>query len=773
MYTLAMLSLQAQVSDSTRCRAVLRGRVVDELSGTPLEYAVVSLPQLAQSQSADSTGRFRFTRLCAGSYAVRVTFMRDTLDTVLRTGGDTMPVLRIRHLQEEEVQILGERTLLLTRRYEFLNASRAKVGAEQGTTLGQMLSQVPGVTVLQTGGTIFKPVIHGLSGNRVLLYNDGIRIEGQQWGNEHAPEIDPFFADELLVQKGSTGLLQASDAIAGTINARQSELLYADTARRKARLEGQARLVGATNGRMGMTNLRLDWGAGGRATGLVGRIQGTWKRAGNYRTANYHADNTGVEELNLDARLGWRRGALEVQAGYTLFTTRLGIFSGAHLGSVQDLEEAIRRDRPLTLDRFRYTLARPRQEVMHHLAVLKGSYQLKARGQLVWQFSHQQNLRREYDVPNVYNRRSGPQLEFELQTQQVDLRYESKPARHWWKLGAMAFTQGNVWSGRFLIPNFRNVHAGLYGQYTYSRGKLRVEATARVDYRWLRAYLFDSSQTEVLQPTHQFVNAAGQISVGYRLFQSLGIHLMAGSTWRPPSVNELYSNGVHHGTASYERGDGRLGIEQAANLSLRIDGAGRKFRYEALAYNYYFFNFLYLAPANRPVFTVRGAFPSFNWAETRANLSGLDVFAEHSPTKWLTYNAKAALLFARDLRTGTGIVWTPAHRLEGNLGLNSPWTTRTLTRAFVGFGVLGVFRNEQVSRVRDYAAAPPGYVLLNLQAGVNVLAASRHLLEFRVSVQNLGNTTYRDYTDRFRYFLDAMGINALFEVRYRLFDALR
>jgi len=199
----------------------------------------------------DSTGHYTFDNVCGGMYDFECEltgFIKKT-DTVCVTSVQHTFYLSPDPTSLREVVVTGQLQYAAPLISQSISIIEGKaLEATRGTTLGEALQTVPGVYVLQTGPSIFKPVIHGMHSNRVLILNNGVRLEGQQWGSEHAPEIDPFVATRLSVIKGPASIRYGSDAMAGVI------LVDPAAMPTKPGISGEVNLVGASNNRMGVTS---------------------------------------------------------------------------------------------------------------------------------------------------------------------------------------------------------------------------------------------------------------------------------------------------------------------------------------------------------------------------------------------------------------------------------------------------------------------------------------------------------------------------------------
>jgi iron complex outermembrane receptor protein len=390
----AILFFPFVLSAQENCNLSFTGRILDADTELPVADISIELEKLHITVKSDGHGFFKFENLCPGRYYITVSgigFERSSFEVQVKKNSPTRD-FRIEHegVVLHDVEIIGHQpTVRSTATTESLNARQLEENS--GEVLAQILNEIPGVTMMQTGATISKPVIHGLHSNRVLMVNNGIKQEGQQWGAEHAPEIDPFVASNLTVIKGAESVRYGAEAIGGVILVEPAPLPI------HSAFGGSLNLVGNTNGRSSTASALLE-GNVKAFPRLSWRAQGTLKRGGNLRTADYYLNNTGVREANYSAALSYRTSGFYVDAYYSHFNTELGIFEGAHIGSLSDLESALANGRPFSDGSFSYDIGVPRQEVAHDLLKLKAHKDLSNGGQLDLQYGFQRNARQEYDI---------------------------------------------------------------------------------------------------------------------------------------------------------------------------------------------------------------------------------------------------------------------------------------------------------------------------------------------------------------------------------------
>lgn len=625
----------------------------------------------------------------------------------------------------------------------------------RGNSLGESLKSIPGLNSIQTGPAVSKPVIHGLHSNRVLILNNGVRQEGQQWGSEHAPEIDPFTADHISIIEGAASIRYGSDAMAGVV------LLEPRALPENKLLGGTVDLIGASNGRMGALSATLEGAGTHRLEGLQWRVLGTFKRAGNFRTAHYYMENTGLQEGDYAATLAYHRKQYGLSAYYSSYNTKLGVFSGSHVGNLQDLDSAFARPRPITPSYFSYRIGRSYQVVHHDLFKANGYYNFNNGGKMELVFARQKDLRQEYDVDYPYSSDpavlNAPQISFQIITHTADLLYHTPDKGPFHTLlGLSGSTQGNVFSGlRYLVPNFRNYSGGVYAIEKYTHGKLTLEAGLRYDYRWLRVYRRDETTLYLYQNTHTYANATATGGATYQLGGRFSVNANIGTAWRAPSVNELYINGIHLSAASYERGDSTLQSERSINTTLSFKYTAPRLFVQVNLYNNQINHYIYAKPLLQSIHIISGTYPLFQYTQQDVRLRGVDAEADWDFTKHFTLVSKAAVVRGFNKSIHDWLVFMPADHFDNQLQYHFT-SGNTWLQPYVSLQYAYTARQSRVPPNSDYVAPPAAYGLWNASLGSDI-AIGKRTLRADLTVNNLTNVAYRDYLNRFRYYTDDLG----------------
>lgn len=745
-----------------KCDLILRGKVLHLENNQPIEAAYVWLSESATGIATDTNGNFILKNLCPGQQTILITFIghkefRQTLD--LNSGTNNLTF----KMEEESVALTGVEVHGHREAVQTTTAVSTLYGEallqSRGESLGESLKRVAGVTTFSTGNTISKPVIHGLHSNRILILNNGIRLEGQQWGAEHAPEIDPFLADELTVVKGAETVRYGPEAMGGVI------LVNPPALPTSKKSNTEVNLVGNTNGRAGNVAISHDGGSE-KYPGLGYRIQGATRRAGSIQSPNYYQGNTGMSETSFSGALGYSSSKIGTEAYYSFFTTELGILRDAHTGNLSDLLAILENGAPFTQADFTYTITNPKQLVTHHLAKLKAHYHLNPSWKLNFQYGFQRNKRQEFD------RRRGdlntrPSLDLELFTNTAELVLEHNLKSHWTgSMGIHLIQQANSnvpgTGVTPLIPNYDLLNGGVFLMEKYLKGALELEAGLRYDYRSVSAARYVG---EVLQKANlTYKNGSLFLGGRYQINSNWGVSTNLGTAWRPPNVNELFSQGLHHGAAAVELGDANLDSEKSLKWVNELEYEGKRTTVGLTAYANQIRDYIYLNPTGETFTSLRGTFNVYEYLQADAFFYGLDLSGTYQFNAQLNGYAKGSIIRAKNMETNAYFPFIPSDRMDWglsySLGKNPDQGKNKISLSNV------LVARQHREPIFDLAPAPPAYALFNLGYSKKV-ELFKNTLSVSLQVNNLLNAEFKEYMNRFRYFTADMGRNFQLKFNYQ------
>jgi iron complex outermembrane receptor protein len=727
-----------------------------------LEFAALQLQPNGTVTQSNETGRFRFEGLCPGTYSLLVQHLgcKDSV-FVFTLEHDTQRRFSLPHRYNEinAVDVVTEHEEA-KRTENTQSLSQKDLDKTMGQSLGEQLKQLNGVTSLNTGPTISKPMINGMQGYRILILNNGVRQEGQQWGNEHAPEIDPFVANSISVIRGAASVRYGSDAIGGVV------LVQPATMPSTEKINGEAQISGFSNGRGGAAALQLQ-GYSERLKNFSWRIQGSMKQNGSIKTPNYFLKNTAAQERNISATLDYHGKQFGLNAYYAHYQSQIGIFSGSHIGNLTDLYAAFNSAKPQdSLASFSYEIGRPYQNITHDLLKLSGDLHTGKRSRIRALYSYQDNHRQEYDKNLPRNvllaAKNLPEADYRLQSHGAELLWEHEYIKGFrGMVGFQANLQTNRYQQRFFIPNYDSKALGVFAMERFVRRRFELEAGLRADYKHLQSYFYDAGN--LLTPQRNFQNISYKLGLIIKPIQGLLVTVNAGNGWRSPSANELYSNGLHHGVGAIERGDANLAMEKCLNFIAGAVYKVNRLDIEGTAYHYAFSNYIYYYPGSGAELTVRGAFPVFYYAQCKADLTGADLQVKYKLNSRVGIKLRGMYLRGTNKNTHEPLIYMPANRIEASTTFyfrdRTHFSDLTLEPA-----IIAVAKQNRVPSNVDFVPPPNAYVLFGFNGGCTI-KIKQGVYYINFSVTNLFNTVYRDYLDRFRYYNDAAGSNYNLKLR--------
>lgn len=789
--TIAQLNAQGRQD----CQFVISGKVYDQETKLPLAYVAVQVENTGIGTVTDEEGAFSIINLCEKEY--ELIFSRIGYKTYQHHHDFHHPTMEVflveDHLLLEGIVVEGKLD-----RMELETTNAAKLDAEalesvQTGSLGEVLSQISGVNTLSTGQNIVKPIIHGLHSNRILIINNGVRHEYQSWGSEHAPEVDPSLVDEIEVIKGAATVRYGPEALGGVI------LIHPPKLELSSPFSGKVRLTGKSNGQSGDGAIEIKKGF--KWLSLLGGAAIT--RQGDLKAPNYYLTNTGKEE---DSYYGALRlhplPELDLEVYYSHFDQKLGILSGSVFGNLEDIKRAISSDEPLFTEPFSYDINQPYQDVVHDLYKATAKY-VGNKHALTLRYGNQLNKRKEFGV----RRGTAPNIDLELFTQTLDLDWQHP------QIGNLKGKLGVQWTKQAndnlpgtntvpFIPNYDLKRFGGYWMETFTHNHHTFELGARFDYMEAQITGREPDNT-IYNNTIQYSNFTG--SIGYKREFNNGQMFSTnfGTAWRPPNVAELYRFGQHSFFIEY--GLWRYTIDERFDFVSTTEGIldesdravppevgykwinaysiqNGKFRGELTGYLNYIKHFIYSKPGGITR-TPRGVFVYFIYDQTDALFWGADLTAELDHSKHWTSTWKGSYLWSKQIQNNDYFTGQPPPKLHYDLAfkpdfkffkemkfkvsLDYVFRQNLFPRIITVDEFLTAAQND-INRFKDDASdfdilePPAGYLLFHIQ-----WTAQKGPFDIQLQISNLFNQSYRNYTDRLRYFADDIGRNLLISLGYK------
>ena len=662
-------------------------------------------------------------------------------------------------------QNIGEIVVTGVRQQASINSVSNKIDESlidrsMGKSLASILEHVSGVSSIQTGTTVAKPVINGMYGNRILIVNNGARQTGQQWGVDHAPEIDQNSSGSIEVIKGAESVRYGSEALGGIIVMNQKALPYGQTA-----LSGHLRTLYGNNGKRYSVVAQAE-GTMPFSKNLAWRLQGTYANSGDQSTAKYVLNNTGYREHDFSASLGYKLNALKLEGYYSMYNLKLGVLNSAQLGSEDLLKERIALGQPAEVYPYSRHINYPFQQIVHHTAIGKVYFDAGKYGNFFWQTAFQADDRQENRIRRM-NLSYIPAVSMYLTSFQNQLKWNL--AYNKWNTEAGATylhirNRNQTGTGVVpLIPNYTEYDLGIYAIQKYRNGNWTAEAGIRFDNQETRASGYDYTG-KLYGGHHVFSNFSYNLGTSYRFNEQLKLTSNLGLAWRAPHVHELYSNGNELGSGMFVMGDSTMHSEQSTKwvTSLSYRSAFAEVRVDA--YLQWINGYIYDEPLKgRYVTVISGSYPLFQYKQTGAFFRGIDFDVRLRPIQHVGYHLLSGLIWANEKQTGNYLPYIPSARFDHDItwedirvGKGNAWLQ--LKHRLV----LKQTRFNPANDLIDFT--PPTYNLFGLEAGIDWPLGERNKLRMLLAADNLFNKEYKEYTNRSRYYAHDMGRDIRFSI---------
>lgn len=794
-YCIIITLLLSCVMYSQNCNHSLEGYVLDFHNGEPIAGATLKIENSQLHTISDSNGKFIINNLCESFIELIVSHIscdKKTVEIDIKNNIQTTIYLE-HHIEElEMIAIKGNNS-----NNGAISAQKEKIDKKiidnfSSESLGTILKQAKGVSSINTGNKIVKPVINGLHSSRIAIMNNNVRMEDQEWGIEHAPNIDVNAIDNITVIKGSNALAYAGDAIGGIVVLKPLRYLNKDTLYGKTIAGFQSNGLGYNLNSMLSKNFKNGWFANGN----VG-----YKQNGDLKSPDYNLTNTGAKSFSGSVIMGYQKFEYGFEANLSYIDNTMGILSASHIGNVGDLVNAIDNAEPRIINDFSYTVNSPKQEVSHLLGKINFYKRFSALGKLSIQYDYQNNHRFEFDK-RIGDDRNKPAVDLELITQNLksDLMID-KFDNSTIYLGVTGRYQENIANPetgvRRLIPDYEKMDVSIYGIWnTIFNDKLKTDFGVRYDYNFIDAqkyyktsrweergysedfsdFIVDDLGTQLLtNPIFVYHNISLSAGLIYSINKNNDLIFNYGLSSRPPNPSELFSDGLHHSAARIELGDLRLTKEISNRVGLSYQLETNKINLSVDTFINQINDFIYLKPTGTQT-TIRGAFPVWEYFKTNASLVGIDTSIDYQFTKLWSLNSSFSYVYGQNTEEDIPLIDIPAFKLNNainyklkkwnhlNVRLAHEWVGRQNRYPNYNFETYIPTTGEYVEV--DISTPPDAYQLIHLFGDVTFLFNHEFNLNFMIGITNIFNTNYREYLNRLRYYADDTGRNITIQIKF-------
>lgn len=753
-------------------KTTLTGKITDHKTGEALAGVSIYFPDLKTGTTSGIDGTYKIENLPQTKALVQISFIgykliAEQIDLAAITTKDFALDESVAELNEVVVTGLSKSAEKNRTPTPITTISSIQLKQLSATNIIDAIATQPGVSQVTTGSGISKPVIRGLGYNRVVVVNDGIRQEGQQWGDEHGIEIDEYGVNRVEILKGPASLAYGSDAMAGVIN-----MLPAPTLP-DGKIQGNLLANYQTNNGQIGGSLNLA----GNQNGFIWDIRYSNKMAHAYQNKyDGYVFNSGYKENNFGGILGLNKSWGYAHLHFSLYNLTPGIVEGERDSATGSFIKPIAENDTTegtaiatSTDFHDYTPFTPYQKIHHYKAVLNNSFIL-GDGSLKVVIGWQQNQRQEYaDI--LEEGQYG--LYFFMNTINYDVRYILPDKNNLnISFGANGMYQNSQNKGtEFLIPDYNLFDIGIFAIAKKSWKKLDVSGGLRYDSRnehgqdlWLDS---NGEETETPDETslHQFSlfnstyqGISGSIGAAYQFNEKVFTKFNVSKGFRAPNIAEISANGVHEGTVNYIIGDPALKPENSFQLDYALGLNAHHITAEADLFYNYINSFIYLQKLN----SVSGGdslsdgFSTFKYTSGNANLFGGEITIDihPHPLDWLHFENSFSYVQSVQQHQPDSMKYlpfTPAPKFSSELRANKKKLGKWFNNAYMKFGLDYYFDQNHFYAAFGTETATKGYTLLNLGVGTDVVSKSRTLFSLYITANNLADVAYQSHLSRLKY----------------------
>ena len=703
---------------------ILYGIIVSRADQLPLE-ATIYFPSLEKGTLSDLDGNYTISNIPAGTFTLIVTLMgyasvSKAIEFPERTSEDQEPSLTLYNIQLDEIAIEMDEVIISTPFHKLQKENVMKVERISNEQLHQTgsfnlssgISSIPGVESISTGTGIGKPVIRGLSANRIVTYTQGIRLENQQFGDEHGLGINGNGVESVEVIKGPASLLYGSDALGGVLYINPEKFAAANSTERKINSTFHFNTMGTSNS-LGLkqSNERFKF-----------LVRGTYENHLDYQIPDEKSVlNTRYNETDFKTGFRYQNGHFKSTLRYNYNRANIGIPEGKLSNG--------KGSRRLT----------PFQTIDNHVLSLDHRVFLKS-SSLDVKLGYLFNDRREFEELNEQA------LRLKLNTINYDLKYNFPKGKHLETIvGIQGSYQTNENRGKeVLIPDAEKLDIGLLGTAHYHLKKIDFQGGLRIDTRRIKTKDFSTPEAleYIAAIDRDFTSINAAIGARADLFEGSIARLNFATGFRAPNLAELGSNGVHEGTNRYEVGNPVLKNEQNLQVDVSLEYASKHIELYVNGFYNAIDDYIFITPTDE---TLEGS-SVFQYVQANAALYGgeFGVHVHPHPLDWLHFESSFETIIAQQ-ENDDYLPLIPANSINNTLRVE--WNSKNKNSDWYLF-TTSKFTFDQ-DKISIFETSSEGYHLLSTGGGFNY-KGKNFLINTGVHVSNLTNETYISHLSRLK-----------------------
>ena len=766
-------------------RATLSGKILEKDTGKPLAGASVYIHDLKSGAVADTGGNYRFSNLPPGIYLVQVDYVGFKSGTQnVSLYSNTVKNFELSNTTVEEGTVvvtgLSKATLITRSPIPIVAVNHDYLERNLSTNAVDALTKIPGVRAVTTGPNISKPFIRGLGFNRILSLYDGLRQEGQQWGDEHGIEVDQYGIDHVEIIKGPASLSYGSDALAGVVNFIPTQAppegkikgeIITDYQTNNKYFGGTAMLSGNKN--------NFEW---------LGRV--SHKEAADYQNKiDGRVFGTAFKETDVTASVGLHKKWGYSHINFVLYNDEQEIPDGARDSASRKFtrqiseEDTLREIVPQS-DLNSYSIEKIHQLVQHYRLFWSNNITL-GQGRLAINLGYQKSIRREFSHPVLYDI---PGLYLKLNSYTYDLKYffpEINGLNFTTGLNGM-FQDNNSRNGSdFIIPSYKQFDIGPFVLAKKTFNKLDLSGGIRYDFRSFSNddfYTETDAVTGFSKPVNQpgvvgaekifsaysktFSGLSGSMGMAYNFNHAFSVKANIARGFRAPNISEISSNGVHPGTNIFQLGNQNFKPEFSFQQDIGFAYTSKHFLATLDLFNNHISNYIYnqkLLNADGTALVLVPGNETFQFQAARAHLYGGEFSLDIHPIKELHFENSFSVVYGDNKGVAGKPLSSDAKYLpfippaHGTSELRFDFSAKNIHAAKGFIKVQAEYYATQDRAYLEFNTETPtkGYTLFNAGIGSSfVNSKGKTLFSIYIMGNNLFDAAYQDHLSRLKYFED-------------------
>jgi iron complex outermembrane receptor protein len=760
----------------------ISGKITDNITREAVAGATVYVPELKTGTISDKDGFYKIDNLPKTKVIIQISFLGyksiiENIDLATTSSRDFVMEQAITEMNEVVITGSSRATEITRTPVQMITVSSRQLQQYLNTNIIDALSRLPGVSAVTTGPNVSKPFIHGLGFNRVLTLFDGVRQEGQQWGDEHGIEIDENAVDRIEIVKGPASLVYGSDALAGVVNMLPAQPVPDST------IKGHIETNFQTNNGLIAAHAALAGNRNGFNWGVVV----SHKQAANYQNRyDGRVYGTAFNETDFSGHIGLNKKWGYSDLNFSVYNDLQEIPDGSRDSTSRKFTKQLTETntfRPIVSDTelSSYKIEALHQHVQHYRLYSSNKFIIGA-GKLGLILGYQQSIRREFSHPQYPDI---PGLFLDLKTITYDVKY-SPPESNGWEgtIGFNGMYQNNTNKGtEFIIPDYNQFDFGPFVLVRKTFGTLDLSGGVRYDTRIFRndaMYTRPNPQTgfdmqvslpDTAQSDHQFYSynhtfsgMSASFGATYNITKKLIVKANIARGFRAPNIAEISASGVHPGTLMYQIGNRyfkpEFSLQEDFGVSYISDHISGYLDIFNNTISNYIFNQKLLNLMGQDSVIIKGN-QTFKFQQAKAQLYGLEANLDIHPYDWLHFENSISVTYSLN-KGGSSIHVTdrsrylpfiPPLHTNTEIRANIKSKSRHFSSFYVKFGVEYFAKQDRIYSAYNTETPTPGYILYNAGIGTDITnSKGKVLVSINILGNNLTDAAYQSHLSRLKYF---------------------